>query len=50
MAHFLIVAEGRDEEKEIYVANGLYGPAAKPLKVVITGPALTYLKKESRRV
>ncbi len=46
MAHFLIVDEGRDEEKDIYFANGLYGPAGKPLKVVITGPALTYLKQE----
>ena len=42
----LIIDEGRDEEKDLYVAHCLYGPAGKPLKVVITGPALTYLKKE----
>ncbi len=46
MAHFIIVDEGRDEDKDLYVAHCLYGPAGKPLKVVITGPALTYLKKE----
>ena len=31
MAHFLIVGEGRDEEKDLYFANFLYGPASKPL-------------------
>lgn len=46
MAHFLILDERRDEEKDLYVANCLYGPAGKALKVVITGPVLTYLKKE----
>ena len=46
MAHFLILDEGRDEEKDLYVAHCLYGPAGKPLKVVFTDPALIYLKKE----
>jgi len=34
--NFLILDEGRDEEQDIYVVNGVYGHAGKPLKVVFT--------------
>ena len=46
VAQFLITGEGRDDGRDLYFAECLYGTAGKRLRVEITGEALIYLKKE----